>query len=64
VQVSIDGMTWATVAPLSASEDWQSGMVDLDRFAGAVVQVRIVFDADAAGGALTVRDVRLVSSEK
>jgi hypothetical protein len=47
VQVSLDGVTWQTVAVVPSSDDWTLLAVDLGAFAGQVVRLRFAFDAVA-----------------
>jgi len=47
VQVSLDGVTWETVATLSPSDGWTTVNVDLDAFVGRQIYVRFIFDAVA-----------------
>jgi hypothetical protein len=49
VQVSVDGVTWQTVASAPPTGEWTTVGVDLGAFAGRVIDVRFVFDAVAAG---------------
>jgi hypothetical protein len=48
VQVSTDGITWATIAVVQPSDATESVMVNLDAFAGLLVQVRFVMAPDQA----------------
>jgi hypothetical protein len=50
VQVSIDGHTWQSVANVPASDDWVGVDVDLSQFAGQIVYLRFVMNADVPGG--------------
>jgi len=47
VEVSLDAMTWETVANVSPSTGWVTTGVDLDAYAGHRIYVRFVFDAVA-----------------
>jgi hypothetical protein len=60
VQVSVDGVTWETVSTIPGSESWLNLAIDLDRFAGAVVRVRIVFNTLSHDDELRVRHIRVL----
>jgi predicted ribosomally synthesized peptide with SipW-like signal peptide len=49
VQVSVDGVTWRTVATVPRTDGWTQVDIDLGAFAGRLVYVRFVFDAVAPG---------------
>ena len=46
LQVSLDGVSWTTVATVPFSEDWQEVEIDLRAYAGAVLLVRLALDGD------------------
>ena len=48
VQVSLDGMEWATLHEVPASEDWTPIDVDLAAFAGELIYLRFVLDASTS----------------
>jgi uncharacterized delta-60 repeat protein len=48
VQVSVGGGEWVTVAAASESNGWQTMDIDLTDFVGHVIEVRFVFEPDAA----------------
>jgi len=47
VQVSLDGVTWHTLATVAPSDGWTTAGVDLIAFAGQQIYVRFVFDGVA-----------------
>jgi len=47
VQVSLDGVTWHTIATVAPSDGWTTVGLNLDAFAGQQIYVRFVFDAIA-----------------
>jgi hypothetical protein len=53
VQVSVDGRNWQTLLIVPASDDWLSIDVDLSPFAGQLIFLRFVFDAQAPEPGLT-----------
>ena len=68
VQVSVDGVTWETVATVARTGAWTTTDVDLGAFAGHVAYVRFVFDGVAPGiGAMPdvwrIRDVVVHSGD-
>ena len=48
VQVSVDGGDWVTIGTASESKGWQPMAIDLSDFVGHVIEVRFVFEPDAA----------------
>jgi len=48
-QVSLDGVTWETIADIPPSDGWTPVSIDLSAFAGHVIYVRLVFDGVAPG---------------
>jgi hypothetical protein len=48
VQVSVDGVTWDTIARVPAANGWSPLEIDLTTHAGRVVYVRFMYDASAA----------------
>jgi hypothetical protein len=61
VQVSLDGMTWVTLAEVPADEDRIDVAVDLAAFAGQQIWLRFVFTPPPdSRAAWHVTDVRVV----
>ncbi len=59
VQVSTDGVTWATLGDLPESSDWTSTVVDLSAYADQVVWVRFVFNGSGSSGVLSLRAITI-----
>ena len=45
VQVSVDGVTWQTVAVVTPAETWSHIVIDLNVFTGRVIQIRFVLES-------------------
>jgi Zn-dependent metalloprotease len=43
IQVSLDGLTWRTIARVPPAEEWSDVDVDLDEYAGRTVYIRFVY---------------------
>jgi hypothetical protein len=50
LQVSVDGHSWQSLADVPASDDWVGVDVDLSEFAGQIVYLRFVMNADLPSG--------------
>ena len=60
-QVSLDGVTWTTVATVMATDDWQLTNVDLGVYIGQVIQLQFVWLSSQPGDVLHLDDVTVVT---
>jgi hypothetical protein len=60
VQVSTDGVTWATLGDLPESSHWTPMAVDLSAYADQVVWMRFVVNGSGSSGVLSLRAITVV----
>jgi hypothetical protein len=65
IQVSLDGITWVTLATVAASDEWRDVTTDLGEWTGRQVAVRFVARPGGASSPMStvwrLRDVRLLT---
>jgi hypothetical protein len=57
VQVSVDGVTWESIATVTPTDGWTTVDVDLSAFAGRQIYVRFVFEPESGTDVWRIEDL-------